>query len=513
MTEQAGTSKNSAHGIERFIEELATLIGRIFGAALKVSWFGMRKNYPRSVSSVLAWLVGVEAIWLLTRDHLYLELIHSYFPNALSERALLFWMKAPQLLHFVCWSFIIVNGVYFALGLVAFGVNQYYQNKLDVMGFKNAKDVKAEIADIVKIGKFRVKLLINSCGVGLERYVSRQSDLEAAFHMAVDSVKMTNDRRFIEMILTKYQLPKFTHFNEMRDQLTTPYSFIIGKSQAGVITQSIRTLPHLLVAGSSGGGKSFFFRQLLLGLMRSPRVQLYLLDLKMGVEVKEFQTLPNVKVAKNEAESVHLLEAICREMRLRFKYLEKEGFKFIEPERDKRDLIVCAVDEASVLFSKGSSSGSKKNLILKARDLTDEIAKLGRAASIHLILATQKVTKETVDTRVQENIGGRLCLKMNTLQGSMTVLGNKKAYELPDIKGRGIWVNGNDFIEVQTPFISAEEVNEEVEVLKEKFKDESFRPFQPLLAAVGTDKNTPKDDAYSGVIESRAEEIIEDNEA
>ena len=56
-----------------------------------------------------------------------------------------------------------------------------------------------------------------------------------------------------------------------------------------------------------------------------------------------------------------------------------------------------------------------------------------------LIRDVVKVTNESIDTKIQENVGGRICFRVNTLQGSNTVLGNKKAYELPEVKGRAIW--------------------------------------------------------------------------
>ncbi|WP_207748713.1 hypothetical protein, partial [Clostridioides difficile] len=70
-------------------------------------------------------------------------------------------------------------------------------------------------------------------------------------------------------------------------------------------------------------------------------------------------------------------------------------------------------------------------LVQEARFLTEHIAKLSRAAAIHLILATQKVTKETVDTRIQENVSGRMCFKLNTTEGSVRMLGHGKAADLP----------------------------------------------------------------------------------
>lgn len=219
-------------------------------------------------------------------------------------------------------------------------------------------------------------------------------------------------------------------------------------------------------------------------LKTSPFIQLYLLDLKLGVEVKAYSELPNARIAKDAAEAVRLLQAVVVEMKNRFKFLEKSKYKQIEPDRDKKDLILVAVDEASVLYGKRRGDKSTNDLITMARELTDEIAKLGRAASVHLILATQKVTNESIDTKIQENIGGRVCFRVNTLQGSSTVLGNKMAYELPDIKGRAIWAAGNDFTKVQTPFISETVIEEEIEQIMSDFSSGKRKCNQAMLTDI-----------------------------
>jgi S-DNA-T family DNA segregation ATPase FtsK/SpoIIIE len=208
---------------------------------------------------------------------------------------------------------------------------------------------------------------------------------------------------------------------------------------------------------------------------------MYLLDLKGGVEMKEFAQLPNVSVAKSEKDAVNILRRVKLEMERRFEYMEKKGYKKIEPERDKMDLIVIGVDEASVLYTKPSSRNGAAELIAEARDLTESLAKLARAAGIHLVLATQKVTKETVPTSIQENIGGRMCFRMNTLQGSLTILGNKLAFELPDHPGRAIWSAGNQYVELQAPLLSEEETLRELEVIKFDYEQGKKKNYNAML--------------------------------
>lgn len=128
--------------------------------------------------------------------------------------------------------------------------------------------------------------------------------------------------------------------------------------------------------------------------------------------------------------AVQILNAVKAEMDRRFKFLEAKGLKAIDPAQGKFDRIVVAVDEAGELYADKSKHEDDYELTIEAQSLTNSIARLGRAAAIHLILATQKVSKESINTVIQENLSARMCFKMNTLQGSLQVLGSKDAMDL-----------------------------------------------------------------------------------
>jgi len=271
---------------------------------------------------------------------------------------------------------------------------------------------------------------------------------------------------------------------------------MVGESLGGFIVADLLDVHHMIVAGSTGGGKSFFFKQALVGLAESSKhIQFYLIDLKRGVEVKLFGKLDNTRIAKEAHEAIAILTAVVAEMESRFKYLEENGLTEIVPERDKKDRVIVGIDEASVLFTIEKSSRSTRATAESARDLTDRIAKLGRAAAIHLILATQKVVKETIDTRVQTNINARMVFRVNTLASSMTVLGSKLAADLPEIKGRGVWSVGSKDIIVQVPRLTQEEVEERIDNLAGKFNGESKSQFGPMLTVVS--EKTKNKTAYA----------------
>ncbi len=211
-------------------------------------------------------------------------------------------------------------------------------------------------------------------------------------------------------------------------------------------------------------------------------IQIYLLDLKNGLELKDFATCPNVHMVKTVADALSVLSLVRDEMRSRFEFLEKHNLNKIVPSRDKKDRLVVVVDEASVLYATGRMSASDKETAQSASQITDEIAKLSRAAAIHLILATQKVTKETISTHIQENLEGRMCFEVNSLQGSNMVLGTGAAKDLPHIPGRGIWKVGAKMVEVQTPYLEDEEIRSRCKTISDEFKSGKRKLFGEMFS-------------------------------
>jgi S-DNA-T family DNA segregation ATPase FtsK/SpoIIIE len=250
----------------------------------------------------------------------------------------------------------------------------------------------------------------------------------------------------------------------------------------GILTQGVAELPHMLIAGTTGSGKSIFFKQCLLGLLESsPYLQMYLIDLKGGLEMIDFKKAPNVQVIKDLDQAVRLLAMIEKEMKDRFTYLEEAQRKQIVPEKDKKDRIIVAVDEASVLYMNRNKNDPDYDHALEARRLADSISKLSRAAAIHLLLATQKLDRQVIPTSVSENISGRMAFRANSLQGSLIVLGTRDACDLPEVPGRGIWSFGTKKVIVQAPFVDEKTIKARCEHISELFHRGKRRLLSPML--------------------------------
>jgi hypothetical protein len=411
------------------------------------------------------------------------------------------WMGAhvPRLVQLFVFFVLPLCGWLFAHGIRTWIGLKRYQRAIDHLGLKTPTGVTPKVVRVVELENKQRRVLVHAVGLDVAQFRDKKGVLESSFNAIVQEVRVTPaNRQIVEILVSDRELPTLVRFDSHAEALRKPYTFLVGETVDGFITADLCEIHHLLIAGATGGGKSVFFKQALVGILKSSdHVQLYLLDLKRGVEFRVFGTLKNVRVSKDEATAISMLQRVVEEMERRFRILEEKGFTEIVPERDGLDRIVVAVDEASVLFTVGKMSKESKAAAVGARELADKIAKLGRAAGIHLILATQKVVKETIDTRVQTNINAKMCFRVNTIASSMTVLGNKKAAELPDIKGRGIWSAGSNDLVVQVPYLDSDEINEEVSGLTAKFNGEASPLKQKMLQTMAPKKKRSKSNTMS----------------
>ena len=468
--------------LEKNLDKAFTAFWKVTVILFQMVGHGLKRIDFKSIEFKVYGLCFVGFVFGLTYRHRYINWAHKVAPEVFTEWVSLILKSSPWPLHYMLIFTWMGFVVLILLGLRSYREKQSFQKKLNEVNLKSGQGTPPKIVAIEKSGEFRTRLVINSKGVGLDTYSAKKSDLASSFNSLIESIQPGRSPQFVEILLTTKVLPTRVDLASMIGYLKKPYSIVVGESLGGIVTTDISTLPHMLIAGSTGGGKSVFFKQVLLGLLHSSNhIQMYLLDLKGGVEMKEFGDLPNVRVIKNESEAVHVLTKIRDEMKRRFTILEKCGHKNIVSKRDKLDKIIIGIDEASELYTMVSNNRSKKKLILQARELTDELAKLARAASIHLIFATQKINKDTMDPKVQENIGGRVCFRVNTMENSMRAIGNKMAFELPDIKGRAIWATGNSFTEIQAPFISDEDLKEKVSFIQKKYKGKKNFNFNPMI--------------------------------
>jgi S-DNA-T family DNA segregation ATPase FtsK/SpoIIIE len=209
----------------------------------------------------------------------------------------------------------------------------------------------------------------------------------------------------------------------------------IGKSTTGEpVFSDLTAMPHLLVAGATGSGKSVFINSLVMSLLYrlSPQeLRLILIDPKM-LELSVFDGIPHLitKVITHNAVAYNALAWAVLEMERRYQRMSESGSKNIDSYNSKHrsgklPYIVIVVDElADLMFSGGE----------RVEIAITRLAQKARAAGIHLVIATQRPSTDVVTGLIKANIPSRISFKVPSSIDSRTVLDTSGA---EDLIGRG----------------------------------------------------------------------------
>ncbi len=208
---------------------------------------------------------------------------------------------------------------------------------------------------------------------------------------------------------------------------------------------------HLLVAGTTGSGKSEFLRAAVAALasrMGPDQVQFLLVDPKrVTFNLGKPSPYLRAPVAYGIDEALPLIQAVMAEMDRRYAILQERKLSNVsELPAELLPRIVVVIDEfASFLEDKESKK------VVTA--LLKRIGAMARAAGIHLILSTQRPDKDVVTPVLRENLPGRIALSVSSKAGSDLILGSPEAEHLLG-KGDLFWKKGGELLRLQSPFVS-----------------------------------------------------------
>lgn len=342
-------------------------------------------------------------------------------------------------------------------------------------------------------------MTLNSNKVPLSTFVSAKEKLEAGFFGYIDKIE---ERRASNVVRIFYSDDDFPDIID----LDSPYgknnfSFIVGNTRSGVKTVNLIDVPHFLVAGSSNAGKSTFLKQVIATLyLNNADAEFVLIDLKFGLESIEFRDLPRMIIHKTNQEALQALIEIQAELKERGLSLYAHDCKNIieynkkahspgeiknrPSEILKRKIVI--IDEAAQIFLAGPDMTASD--VAQARGIVSTLAAQGRAVGINVIVATQRPDVNIIDGSIKANLQGRVCFHMSDNATSMTILDSVRAADLPDVKGRAIYRNGPEILEVQVPQLSDER-------LREIFKDKRIAPRPKSASDKGDPKEAKKDSA------------------
>ncbi len=250
----------------------------------------------------------------------------------------------------------------------------------------------------------------------------------------------------------------------------SPLTIVLGKDVAGKSqVGTIGSMPHLLIAGATGSGKSIFINTLILSLLyrNSPAlVRMILVDPKR-VELSLYNGIPHLltPVITEPDKTVNALKWAVKEMDRRYRLLAESGsrnlpsFNANNPD-EAMPLIVIVIDELADLMA--THARDVEGMIVR-------LAQMARAIGIHLVLATQRPSVNVITGLIKANVPARIAFNVASQIDSRTILDGGGAEKLLG-SGDMLFLPGDRAtpVRLQGGFISEEEVRQVVEDLKEK---------------------------------------------
>ena len=240
----------------------------------------------------------------------------------------------------------------------------------------------------------------------------------------------------------------------------------LGKSISGVpIIGDLTSMPHLLIAGTTGSGKSVCINTIIVSLLYKLNPDLckfILIDPKM-LELSTYEGIPHLltPVITDAKKATSALAWTVKEMNNRYKLMSKVGVRNIDGYNSKHKLkmpyIVVVVDEMSDL------------MLVAGKEIENYIQKLSqmaRAAGIHIIMATQRPSVDVITGTIKANFPTRVSFQVSSKIDSRTILGEQGAEQLLG-KGDMLFMSSaNRIIRIHAPYVSEQEIEKIANTLR-----------------------------------------------
>ncbi|MBQ3531560.1 MAG: DNA translocase FtsK [Oscillospiraceae bacterium] len=267
-------------------------------------------------------------------------------------------------------------------------------------------------------------------------------------------------------IVNMRELIESREFQEAKSKLTVA----LGRDIVGnIVLADLKEMPHLLVAGSTGSGKSVCINTMIISLLykSSPdEVKLLLIDPKV-VELSVYNGIPHllIPVVTDPRKAAGALNWAVSEMLKRYQMFadnavrDIDGYNKLADSRDdmqRMPKVVIIIDELADLMLVASS---------EVEDAINRLAALARAAGMHLVVATQRPSVDVITGVIKSNIGSRIAFKTSSQVDSRTILPDGSAEKLLG-KGDMLFYPQTDMRRVQGCFVSDREVEEVVRFVK-----------------------------------------------
>ena len=285
--------------------------------------------------------------------------------------------------------------------------------------------------------------------IPLTVWEDKRAAIEAALDVSI--VKMTygkgKSRVLVYAVPAQVSLPEVLPW---QDEYLSPDSFVLvlGESLLGPVTVNLANIPHILLGGSTGSGKSVLLKLLLMQALRKG-AEVCIADFKGGVDYPKAWR-QKCQMCFTEDDLLYTLDQLAAVLEYRKKRLSDTGCKdldaYNEATGENLPRLVFACDEVAELLDKTGRSKEDRERLGKIENRLATLARLGRAFGIHLILATQRPDANIIPGQIRNNMDFRVCGRAEIVLSQIILDNSSAAEQIPkDARGRFITGDGTVF--------------------------------------------------------------------
>lgn len=397
-------------------------------------------DLPVKLLFVALYLAG--AVWVWSKQ----EAVSAYAQSV----ELLSPIMLAAMTHAVA-AYLLVGGVALAVLLVYPFGRKVAQDQLQSIGLVNhagmAPDLLRKRRDR---GNPRVMVWeFSNQSIPLKAWEDNRLAIEAALDITIVNMKYgkSKSRILLYAVPARTDLPEVL---EWKDRYLSPDSFVLtlGESYTGPVTVNLAHIPHILLGGSTGSGKSVLLKLLLMQSLRKG-AEVYIADFKGGVDFPKVWH-QKCRMCFTEADLLYTLNQLVAVLEYRKGRLAETGCPNLDAYNkatgDNLPRLVFACDEVAEVLDKTGADAERKKLLAQIESRLAAIARLGRAFGIHLILATQRPDATIIPGQIKNNLDFRVCGRAESVLSSIILDNGSAAEQIPkDARGRFITGDGTVF--------------------------------------------------------------------
>ena len=284
--------------------------------------------------------------------------------------------------------------------------------------------------------------------IPLQEWEKKRLAIETALGITI--VKLTyakgKSRVLVYAVPAGDDLPEVLKWKDSYLSLDS-FVLVLGESYTGPVTVNLTHIPHILLGGSTGSGKSVLLKLLLMQALRKG-AEVYIADFKGGVDFPKVWH-EKCRMCFTEEDLCDTLDRLVEELERRKSALKALGCPNIDAYNEiaERPLqrLIFACDEVAEVLDKTGRSKEDKELLAQIENRLSTIARLGRAFGIYLILATQRPDANIIPGQIKNNMDFRVCGRADSVL-SQIILDNTSAAEQIPKDARGRFINGDGIV-------------------------------------------------------------------